>query len=226
MSCAEFAACFAGSANRASVKRSGRPIPLARAGHLSGVSHDHKPGVIGSPIDIEGRVRRVGPIVQREERGIGKRRLERDSAGPDAGGEQRGRDVGALSGAFAPVKRRDDCRIQAHRRCMVAAACHRQRRRGTRISRQRQQAASRPIGRDVESRKLRVRPVVAVAGDVRIDQPRIPLRDIVIAELQFLASGMRRVDDQNVGPLDQPLAEPASPRATSDRAPIRACCDC
>src|SRR5579863_4041120 len=33
----EFAASFAGSANRGSVSRSGRPTPFARAGHLSGV---------------------------------------------------------------------------------------------------------------------------------------------------------------------------------------------
>src|SRR5256885_10096897 len=34
----EFAICFAGSVNRASVNRSGRPIPFARAGQWSGMT--------------------------------------------------------------------------------------------------------------------------------------------------------------------------------------------
>ena len=50
-----------------------------------------------------------------------------------------------------------------------------------------------------------VRPLFAEAGEIRIDQTRIPLRNIVIFELQFLARRMRRVDDQHVGPFDQPL---------------------
>ena len=109
---------------------------------------------------------------------------------------------------------------------MVAAACDGQCRWSTRISRQGQQAASRPIGRDIESRKLCVRPVIAIAGNVRIDQTRIPRRDIIITELEFFASGMRRVDDQNVRPLRPAAAELPSPPAISGRAPIRACSDC
>ena len=38
MSCAEFATCFAASANRASVRRSGRPIAFTTDANLSGVT--------------------------------------------------------------------------------------------------------------------------------------------------------------------------------------------
>src|SRR5207244_11065823 len=63
----------------------------------------------------------------------------------------------------------------------------------------------RPVGREVESGKSRVRSSVAVAGDVGVNQPRIELRDMVIVELEFLAGGMRRVDDEHVRPLGQAL---------------------
>src|SRR5207245_2626461 len=63
----------------------------------------------------------------------------------------------------------------------------------------------RPVGREVESGKSRVRSGVAVAGDVGVNQPRIELRDMVIVELEFLARGMWRVDDEHVRPLGQAL---------------------
>src|SRR5882724_7007009 len=67
------------------------------------------------------------------------------------------------------------------------------------------QTTSRPEGREIESRKSGVRTFLAEAGKIGIDQTRIPLRDIVIFELQFLARGMRCVNDEHVGPLGQPL---------------------
>ena len=73
------------------------------------------------------------------------------------------------------------------------------------IARQREQATSRPVGRDVKSRKIGVRALFAVAGQVGVNQTGIPLRNIVILQLQFLTRRMRSVDDQHVRPLDQAL---------------------
>src|SRR6266536_1244659 len=89
---------------------------------LIGCQYDHKPCVVGSAVDVEGRIGWIGPVVQREKCSVAKRSLSGDGTCPDAGGEQRGRDVGALAAAFALVKRRDDCRIQAHRSRMITAA--------------------------------------------------------------------------------------------------------
>src|SRR5438105_3476344 len=43
------------------------------------------------------------------------------------------------------------------------------------------------------------------ARDVRVDQTRIPGDQVVVFEFQPLAGGMRRVDDEHVGPFHQPL---------------------
>jgi len=60
----------------------------------------------------------------------------------------------------------------------------------------------------VDRRRIHVSPhgpLFAEASKIRVDQPRVPLRDVGVFELQFLASGMRRIDDEYVGPPDQLL---------------------
>ena len=143
--------------------------------------------------------------MQRIEGRVAQRGLNRDAAGPDAFGQERRRDVGALPGALPPIQRRHDRGVDADGRGVIAAACDRQGRRSAGIARQRQQAAAGPVGRDVESRQVGVRSLFAVAGEVGVDQPGIPRRDVLVFELEALARGMRRVDDHDVGPFDQPL---------------------
>jgi hypothetical protein len=92
--------------------------------------------VIGGPVDVEGGVRRVFPVVQREELRLAERALDRNAARPDAGGEERGRDVGTFSRPLAPVEAGDDRGIEGDRRRVVAAARDRQRRRRARVARQ------------------------------------------------------------------------------------------
>jgi hypothetical protein len=62
---AEFAISFAGSLNRASDNRSGRPIPLARAGSLSGVTTSRNQLSSEVRYTFHGHVRRVLAIVHR-----------------------------------------------------------------------------------------------------------------------------------------------------------------
>ena len=71
--------------------------------------------------------------------------------------------------------------------------------------RQREQASSRPVRRYVKSRKIGIRALFAVAGQVSVNQAGIPLCNIVILQLQFLARLMWSVDDQNIRPLYQTL---------------------
>src|SRR5204862_8118362 len=50
------------------------------------------------------------------------------------------------------------------------------------------------------------------ARDVRVDQTRIPVDQVVVFEFQPLAGGMRRVNDEHVGPFHQPLENLLSAR--------------
>src|SRR2546425_2711270 len=170
-----------------------------------GGEDDQEPGVIGGSIHVERCVRWIRPVVQREERRRGQRGLNRDTAGPDPGGEKRRGDIGALAGALSPIQAHGDRGEQRDRRGMIAAARDRQRRRRARIARQGEQSAAGPVGRDVESRKLGIGPLVAVTGEVAVDETRIPLHHVLIGQLQSLACWMGGVDDQHVCPLDQSL---------------------
>ena len=202
---AEFAACFAGSAKRGSVSRSGRPIAFRQSRPLVRREDKHEPVIVRSPIHIDECVRWLQPIMQREERGVAKRGLNEDAAGPDSRREERGGDVRTLAGALAPVQGRDDRGKQSNRRRVVSTARRRESRRGARIPGQRQQAGSGPVSCDVESWKAGVGSLFAVTSQVRINQPGIPLRDILVLQLQLLTRRMRRVDDQHVRPLDEPF---------------------
>ena len=152
-------------------------------------------------IYVQRRVCGVLAIVRRVELRVTQRGLDRDARRPDALGEQRGGDIRTLAGTLAAVKRRDDRGIEADSGGIVAAASHRPGRWRARIARHRQQAAARPVGRDIEAREIGVRPVLAEAGDICIDQARIPLRHVVIFELQFFARGMRGIDDKARRPI-------------------------
>src|SRR5258706_6553048 len=144
-------------------------------------------------------------VVQAEELRLGQRRLDRDARRPDALRKERGGDVRALAAALAAIKRGDDRRVQADRRRIVAAPSHRPGRRRARMGRHRQQAAARPVRSDIEAGQIGVRPLLAEAGDVRIDEARVQGRNVVVFELQAPARRVRRIEDEDVGPLDQPL---------------------
>ena len=167
--------CFAGSANRGSVNRSGRPIPFARAGQWSGVRTSTNQLSSEARYILMSAFGGFKPIMQREERGVAKRGLNEDAAGPDSRSEKRRRDVRTLSGALAPVEGRDNRRKQSNSRRVVSAARWRERRWSARIAGQRQQAGSRPIGSDIESWEASIGSLFAVTSQVRINQPRIPL---------------------------------------------------
>jgi len=83
---------------------------------------------------------------------------------------------------------------------MISAARHRQRRRSTSIAESATITTSGPIRRDIESWKIGIRPHIAIAGHVGIDQARIPGRDIFVRQLQPLACGEWSVYDQDIGP--------------------------
>ena len=87
---------------------------------------------------------------------------------------------------------------------MVAASRQRPGRRRAGIAGQRQQAAARPISGDVKPRKTGVRPLFAKSREVGIDEAGVPWRDVLVFEAELLARRVRRIDDQHIGPLDQP----------------------
>src|SRR3984885_5724237 len=162
-----------------------------------------EPGAVRSAIHIQRRIRRILSVVRSEELRFAQRRLDRNACRPDALGEERRRDIGSLAGSLATIERRNNRGIEADGGGLVAASRHWPGRRLASVAGHGQQAASRPIGRDVESWQIGVGAVFAEAGEIRIDQTRIPLHDITIFELQSLARGMRGVDDEHVGPLDE-----------------------
>ncbi len=88
---------------------------------------------------------------------------------------------------------------------MVATPGYRQGRRRTGISGEREQATARPVGRQVESRQIGIRSLVAIAGHVGVDQAGVPLHDILVRQVQFLARRVRSIDDQHVRPFHQAL---------------------
>ena len=134
---------------------------------------------------------------------VAKRRLDRDACRPNALGKQRRRDIRSLAGALAAIKRRDDRRVDADRRGIVAAAGDRPGRRRAGVARQRQQTGACPVRRNVEARQLSIRSLLAEARDVCVNQARVPPHHVVIFELQSLACRMRRIDDEYVGPFDE-----------------------
>ena len=50
-----------------------------------------------------------------------------------------------------------------------------------------------------------VRPLFAITSYVGINQSRVPLRNVLILQLQLLTRRMRRVDNEYVRPLDEPF---------------------
>src|SRR4051812_24857267 len=145
VSCGMFVISFAGSENLGSVRRSGRPIAFATGNKLVGRDDENKPGAVGRPIHVHRRICGILAVVQAEELRPAQGGLDRDACRPDALGEQRGRDIGSLAGALAPVERGDDRRIEPDGRGVVTAAGHRPRRRYAGIARHRQQTAARPV---------------------------------------------------------------------------------
>ena len=106
---------------------------------------------------------------------------------------------------FAAIESGYDGRVQPDGGCVISTARWGKRGRSTRIARQGQQTAARPVGSDIKSRKICVRTIIAITRDIGIDQAGIPGRDIFIHELETLAHRWREVDDQHVCPLDEPL---------------------
>ena len=90
------------------------------------VRHDdeNEPGSIRSAIDIQGRICRMCPIVQPEEIRLAQRSLDKNARRPDTFSEQRGRHIGAFTGALTTIERRHNRRIQTNRGGIVAATCH------------------------------------------------------------------------------------------------------
>src|SRR6476646_8761498 len=199
-----FAASFAGSANRGSFKRSVRSRPAARAGILSGVAtitnQTLSELLYTFSSAFAGFFRSCCGANFAPESG-----LNRDAGGPNARGQKRSGNGRTFARAFAPIKRCYNRGTQSHARRSIARPGEWPGRRCARIVQERKQTGPRPVGREVESGKSRVRSRVAVAGDVGVNQPRIELRDLVIVELEFFARGMRRVDDEHVRPLGQAL---------------------
>src|SRR5258706_2638190 len=140
---------------------------------------EHGTGPDRRPIHAQRRIRGIPPVVQILECRPAQTGLDRDTRGPDTLGQQRGRDVRPLAGALAAIQRGDDRRVQADRGRIVTAARNRPGRGRAGIARHRQQAAARPVRRDVEAWKAGVRPLLAEARDIRIDQARVPLRHVV-----------------------------------------------
>ena len=179
---AEFAACFAGIGESRIRQQIRAANSVRQSRPLVRREDKQEPVVIRRSIHIERCVRRLQPIMQREERGVAKRGLNEDAAGPDSRREERRRDVRTLSGALAPVESRDDRGKQGNRRRVISTARRRESRWSASIAGQRQQAGSGPVCRDIESWKARRRALFRrnrlgphkSAGDSTARRPRTP----------------------------------------------------
>src|SRR4029077_12642680 len=109
-------------------------------GHqLIGRHDENKPGVVFGAIHIHCRVCGVRSIVQAEEFRLTQRGLDGNAGGPYAFRKKRSRDVRALTGTLAAIKRRDNRRIESDGGGIVSAAGHWPGRRRTGIACHRQQ---------------------------------------------------------------------------------------
>ena len=196
---------------RHQLRRIGEPRIRQEIGAANGFRHcrqfvrqddENKPGSIRSAIHVQRRIGGVLSVVRPEELCLAQRGLDRDAGRPDTLSEERRRDVGPLAGALATIKRRHDRGIQADGGGVVAAASHRPGRRRAGVARHRQQPASRPVGRDVESGKSGVGTFFAEAGEIGVNQTRIPQCHIFILQLEFFPGRMRCVNDEHIGPPD------------------------
>src|SRR5438046_4022704 len=95
-----------------------------------------------------------------------KRRLRRDAGGPNACGQKRSGNGITFASPFAPIKRCYNRCKQSHARRSIAGPGEWPGRRCARIAKERKQTGTRPVGREVEYGKSRVRSRVAVAGCV------------------------------------------------------------
>src|SRR5689334_6137524 len=111
--------------------------------------------------------------------------LNRNACGPDTFGKQRSRDVRSFSGSLTTIECSDNRRIETDRSCVVAATTDGPGRWVAGIARHREQAAASPVRSDVEARQVSIRSFIAETGEVRIDEPRVPVHDIFVFELQF-----------------------------------------
>src|ERR1700752_852604 len=152
-------------------------------------------------------------IVQTEELRLAQCGLDRNARRPYTLGQERRRDIGALAGAFTAIKRGHNRGIQADGGRVVAASGYGPGGRRASVARHRQQATSRPIRRYIESREVGIRAFLAETGEIRVDQTWIPRRDVIIFQLEFLAGGVGRINDEHVGPLDEPLHYSLSARS-------------
>src|SRR5260370_11906980 len=118
---------------------------------------------------------------------LGESGLDKDTRRPNTRREQRGRDIRSFATAFATVKSRCNRRIQCDRGGIVAATRYRPGRRRAGVACHREQTASRPIGREIKSAKSGVGTFLALAADIRIDQPRLPFRYAFILQPQLLS---------------------------------------
>src|SRR6185369_12500963 len=119
-------------------------------------------------------------IVQSKKLRTAKRSLNRNTRRPDTFSEQGSRDVRSFAGALTTVQRGDDRGIKTNRGGVITAAAHRPGRWIPGITRQRKQAAARPVGSDIEAGQIGIRPFVAETCEVSIYEPRVPLRDILV----------------------------------------------
>ncbi len=112
----------------------------------------------------------------------------------------------ALAGALALVERGDDRAIQRHRAGMVAHAGDRTRRRGVYLrAHQIHQPRARPIGVAVEAGLVGLLALFAVAGERRIDQPRIERRKLRPGDAEPAAHRRRKIGDEDVGFHGEPV---------------------
>ena len=137
----------------------------------------------------------------------GQGRRHQCSGRPHPGGQQRRADIGAPPCAFAVVQRGRDRGVDRGSGGVIAAAPRWRRWRCARVTGGGEQPAARPEGGQVEPRQPGVRSGIAEPGDVGVDDPRVPARHFLVAQVQGFARTVREVGDHHIGPLDETLED-------------------
>src|SRR5262249_33596492 len=147
--------------------RQRRPVALALE------ADDPEPAPVAVLVAVDRRVPHRLAVPDRDLHAEAQRRREVERDRVEALAQERGLDELAAPAALAREQRRADARCGREARAVVAHAAALEGRLTAGLRQEPRDARARPEGGDVVGRAVGVRPAAAVAGEERIDEPRV-----------------------------------------------------